>query len=78
MTITEKDLEDLAERIANKVQHKTPPCHLLTEADITTLQDLVDKRKLMGKGFLWLLAVVVGMLAKDIYLLVRDSLHWGV
>ena len=78
MTITKKDLEELAELIANKVQHKTPPCHMLTEADITTLQDLVEKKRLMGKGFLWLLLAVMGMLGKDIYLLIKENFHWGV
>ena len=78
MTITEKDLEALAERIASKVQHKTPPCHLLTESDIATLQDLVDKKRLMGKGFLWLLVAVMGMLGKDLYLLLKENLHWGM
>ena len=78
MTTTKIDLEELAELIANKVQHKTPPCHMLTEADITTLQDLVEKKRLMGKGFLWLLLAVMGMLGKDIYLLIKENFHWGV
>ena len=76
--MTKKDLEEIAELIAGKVHDRTPPCQLLTDSDIVVLRDLVKKRKLMGKGFLWLLAVVVGMLAKDLYLLVRESLHWSV
>lgn len=75
--MTKKDLEDIAELIANKVHEKTPPCHLLSDSDIVVLRDLVKKRKLMGKGFLWLLVAVMGMLGKDLYLLIKENFHWG-
>ena len=78
MSITEKDLEALAEMIAGKVHEKTPPCQLLTDSDIVVLRDLVKKRKLMGKGFLWLLLAVMGMLGKDLYLLIKENFHWGI
>ena len=71
------DYEKLSKMIADKMQNKVPPCHLLTEGDIETLQDLVSKKKLMGKGFLWLLFAVAGMLLKDVYHLLTSNLHWG-
>ena len=78
MGLTEKDLNYLAEVIAKKVHEKSPPCQLLTEGDITILRDLVKKRRLMGKGFLWLLLAVMGMLGKDLYLLIKENFHWGL
>ena len=75
--LTKTDLEALAELVAQKVSDKTPPCQMLTESDIDTLRDLVSKKKLMGKGFLWLLFAVAGMLVKDLYHLISNNLHWG-
>ncbi len=77
MSLTKKDLEELAEIIAQRVHEKAPPCQLLTDSDIVVLRDLVKKRKLMGKGFLWLLGAVAIMLATDLYLLLKENLHWG-
>lgn len=71
------DYEKLSGMIADKIHDKVPPCHLLTEGDIETLQDLVSKKKLMGKGFLWLLFAVAGMLLRDVYNLLTSNLHWG-
>ena len=71
------DYDKLAESIASKMRDQVPPCHLLTEADIETLQDLVTKKKLMGKGFLWLLFAVAGMLLRDVYNLLSANIHWG-
>ncbi len=71
------DYDELSEKIAEKLQEKTPPCFLLSDEDIDTLRDLVKKKKLMGKGFLWLLFAVAGMLLKDLYALISSNLHWG-
>lgn len=77
MSLTKKDLESLADVIAERVCEKTPPCHLLSEGDIDILKDLVEKKRLMGKGFLWLLFAVAGMLVRDLYHLISVNLHWG-
>ncbi|MCK5612736.1 hypothetical protein KAR91_63270 [Candidatus Pacearchaeota archaeon] len=75
--MSEIDYDKLSQHIVDKMKHSVPPCHLLTEGDIETLQDLVSKKKLMGKGFLWLMFAVAGMLVKDLYQLVIANLHWG-
>ena len=71
------DYEKLSGLIADKMVEKIPPCQRLTESDITVLEDLVKKKKLMGKGFLWLLFAVAGMILRDLWHLVGSNLHWG-
>lgn len=71
------DYEKLSDMISEKLHAKSPPCQMLTEDDIDTLKDLVTKKRLMGKGFLWLMFAVAGMLFKDLYHLVTANIHWG-
>ena len=75
--MAEIDYDKLAETIAKIVDNKAPPCNLLSESDIETLKDLVKKKRLMGKGFLWLLVAIAGMLVKDLYQLSVINLRWG-
>ncbi len=71
------DYEKLSDMISDKMHIKNAQCQVLSEADIDTLKDLVQKKKLMGKGFLWLLFAVAGMLFKDLYNLLVSNIHWG-
>ena len=71
------DYEKLSDMISEKIHAKSPPCQLLSEDDIDILKDLVQKKRLMGKGFLWLGFAVMGMLLRDLYHLLMSNIHWG-
>ncbi|MBI5902741.1 MAG: hypothetical protein HZB84_04560 [Deltaproteobacteria bacterium] len=69
----EEELEQLAEKIADKIEEKCGACHLTPEEQ-EHVRDLIRTKKKAVKATLWVIGALVLWILKDAYLYIIEHL----
>lgn len=69
--------EDLLKKLtASLIEHRSP-CHDLSEDDMHTLKSIIKGKLRLAKTKGAVKLTVIGLVLREIWLILKENLHWG-
>ena len=68
---------ELLEKLAAMLVEHRSPCHDFSKDDVHTLKNIIKKNLRLAKTKAALKLTVAGLIIREIWLFLKENLHWG-